>query len=195
MNRVKLILVFSLLLIILIPSSISESTEIETSEFNAENSGYKSLQIRFSAVQDIEKYNVYFSKEKFNSSSAATLHSRIMVVEDISTLDKFSSEDSIAACWFSTDGSFESSSLQYSYKNDLGVPVIPSNSTNIVYNLVGLQTNVTYWFTVIAVNGEEEDIGVNNAFSASTEIKDVLPPSLDKTPIYLSIFFQLLIYF
>ena len=187
MKRVNSSLVFSLLLIILIPSSISESTEIETSEVNAENSGYKSLQIRFSAVQDIEKYNVYFSKEKFNSSSSATLHSRIMVLEDISTLDKFSSEDSIAACWFSTDGSFESSSLQYSYKNDLGVPVIPSNSTNIVYNLVGLQTNVTYWFTVVAVNGEEEDIDVNNAFSASTEIQDVLPPSLDKTPIYLSI--------
>ena len=87
MNRVKSILVFSLLLIILIPSTISESTEIETSEFDAENSGYKSLQIRFSAVQDIEKYNVYFSKEKFNSSSAATLHSRIMVVEDTNTLD------------------------------------------------------------------------------------------------------------
>ena len=78
-------------------------------------------------------------------------------------------------------------SIQFSYKDDWSVPVIPSNSTNVVYNLVGLQTNITYWFTVVGVNGEEEDIDINFSFKASTEVQDVLPPPLVKSPIYLSI--------
>ena len=187
MNKIKISLIFFLLLIILLPSSLSESTEVENSGFSSENSGYKSIQIQFPTVSDAEKYNIYFSEEKFNRSSMATLHSRILVEEDTTSLDRFSSQDYLAACWYSTDGSYDSNSIQFSYKDDWGVPIIPSNSTNVVYNLVGLQTNVTYWFSVVAVDGVEQDIEINRAFSASTEVQDVLPPSLDKTPIYLSI--------
>ena len=115
------------------------------------------------------------------------MHSRIQVQDDISSLSRFSSQNTLSACWFSIDGSYDVDSIQFSYKDDWGVPIIPSNSTNVVYNLVGLQTNVTYWFTVIAVTGDEEDIVINYTFSGSTEVRDVLPPSLDKNPIYLSI--------
>jgi len=187
MKKVNYFLVFFLVLTILMPLSISESIEVENSEVSPENSGYKSIQIRFLALDDVDKYNVYFSQENFNRTTDATLHSRILVQDDISSLGKFSSQNTLSACWFSTDGSYGENSIQFSYKDDWGVPIIPSNSTNIVYNLVGLQTNVTYWFTVVAVNGEEEDIDTNFTFRASTEIKDFLPPPLDKNPIYLSI--------
>ena len=50
-----------------------------------------------------------------------------------------------------------------------------------------MQTNITYWFTVVGINGEEEDIDINFSFKASTEVQDVLPPPLVKSPIYLSI--------
>ena len=187
MKKVNYFLVFFLLLTIIIPSSTSESSEVESSEVSPENSGYKSIQIRFLTLTDVDKYNVYFSREDFNQSSDATLHSRILVQEDISSLSKFNTQNTLSACWFSTDSSFDMTSIQFSYKDDWGVPVIPPNSTNVVYNLVGLQTNVTYWFAVVAVNGDEEDIDINFTFSASTEVQDVLPPPLDKTPIYLSI--------
>ena len=189
MKKVNYFLVFYLLSTILIPSITSESVEVENSEVSPENSGYKSIQIRFLTLTDVDKYNVYFSQENFNRTTDATLHSRILVQDDISSLGKFSSQNTLSACWFSTDGSYGVNSIQFQYKDDWGVPIIPSNSTNIVYNLVGLQTNVTYWFTVVAVNGEEEDIDTNFTFRASTEIKDFLPPPLDKNPIYLSILF------
>ena len=176
-----------LLLTVIIPSCSSESVEVQSSEISPENSGYKSIQIRFLTLTDVDKYNVYFSQENFNLSTDAALHSRIQVQDDVSTLSKFNSQNTLSACWFSTDGSYDLDSIQFSYKDDWGVPIIPSNSTNVVYNLVGLQTNVTYWFTVIAVTGDEEDIVINYTFSGSTEVRDVLPPSLDKSPIYLSI--------
>ena len=154
MKKVNYFLVFFLVLTILMPLSISESIDVENSEVSPENSGYKSIQIRFLALDDVDKYNVYFSQENFNRTTDATLHSRILVQDDISSLGKFSSQNTLSACWFSTDGSFGENSIQFSYKDDWGVPIIPSNSTNIVYNLVGLQTNVTYWFTVVAVNGD-----------------------------------------
>ena len=187
MKKVNYFLVFFLIFTILIPLSTSESVEVENSEVSPENSGYKSIQIRFLALNDVDKYNVYFSQENFNRTTDATLHSRILVQDDISSLSKFSSQNTLSACWFSTDGSYGVNSIQFSYKDDWGVPIIPSNSTNVVYNLVGLQTNVTYWFTVVAVNGEEEDIDANFTFRASTEVQDLLPPPLDKNPIYLSI--------
>ena len=187
MKKVNYFLVFFLLSTILIPSITSESVEVESSEVSPENSGYKSIQIRFLTLTDVDKYNVYYSQENFNRSTDATLHSRIQVQDDISSLSRFSSQNTLSACWFSTDGSYDVNSIQFSYKDDWSVPVIPSNSTNVVYNLVGLQTNITYWFTVVGVNGEEEDIDINFTFKASTEVQDVLPPPLVKSPIYLSI--------
>lgn len=187
MKKVNYFLVFFLLSTILIPSITSESVEVDSSEVSPENSGYKSIQIRFLTLTGVDKYNVYYSQENFNRSTDATLHSRIQVQDDISSLSRFSSQNTLSACWFSTDGSYDVNSIHFSYKDDWSVPVIPSNSTNVVYNLVGLQTNITYWFTVIGVNGEEEDIDINFSFKASTEVQDVLPPPLVKSPIYLSI--------
>ena len=89
MKKVDYFLVFFLVSTILMPSSISESIEVENSEVSPENSGYKSIQIRFLALNDVDKYNVYFSQENFNRTTDATLHSRILVQDDISSLSKF----------------------------------------------------------------------------------------------------------
>ena len=82
MKKVNYFLVFFLLSTILIPSIISESVEVESSEVSPENSGYKSIQIRFLTLTDVDKYNVYYSQENFYRSTDATLQSRIQVQDD-----------------------------------------------------------------------------------------------------------------
>ena len=68
MKKVNYFLVFFLIFTIFIPLSSSESVEVENSEVSPENSGYKSIQIRFLALNDVDKYHVYFSQENFNIS-------------------------------------------------------------------------------------------------------------------------------
>ena len=113
MKKVNYFLVFFLLSTILIPSITSESVEVESSEVSLENSGYKSIQIRFLTLTDVDKYNVYYSQENFNRSTDATLHSSILVQDDISSLSRFSSQNTLSACWFSTDGIYDLNSIHF----------------------------------------------------------------------------------
>ena len=120
------------------PLSKSESVEVENSEVSLENSGYKSIQIRFLALDDVDKYNVYFSQENFNRTTDATLHSRILVQDDISSLSKFNSQNTLSACWFSTDGSYDVNSIHFSYKdgtkifNGFSIDIKPNIKTAII---------------------------------------------------------------
>ena len=66
MKKVNYFLVFFLLSTILIPSIISESVEVESSEVSPENSGYKSIQIRFLTLMG-ENQLICICAEKLSS--------------------------------------------------------------------------------------------------------------------------------
>ena len=86
MKTVNYFSVFFLILTFSIPSNSAQSIEVENSEISLENSGYKSIQIRFLTLIDVDNYNIYFSQENFNRTADASLHSRIQVQDDVSSL-------------------------------------------------------------------------------------------------------------
>ena len=76
-----------------------------------------------------------FQKKSLTVLLQINLHSRITVVEDTATLDQFSSEDSIALAGFLLIVALNQVRFSIHGKDDWGVPVVPSNSTNIVETL------------------------------------------------------------
>jgi len=187
--RKRIALFFFLCILLFIPEAESESQQVEVMEISKDNSEYKSIQIRFSTLANVDKYNIYYGETEFNNTNEASLHSRILVSSEISVFDEVPAERALDKCWYTYTDSFDTEFLFSAYRDDSGFPVIPSNSTNIVYNLVGLKTNVTYWFAIIGVDGEAPlDFSVTNLVSGSTEVIGEVPPSLDKTPIFIAVF-------
>ena len=52
--------IFLFCLIFFTPTISSESREVTQSEINLQNAEYKTIQIRFATVDDVDNYNIYY---------------------------------------------------------------------------------------------------------------------------------------